>query len=83
MNPEFVSSYRYIRYIELAKANQDVDVTLYFFTNDGVSFEKKYVIGIYYNHQKIFGRKKNSHCRIYCMTGEGEFPKINACNQKI
>jgi hypothetical protein len=58
MNPEFVSSYRYIRYIELAKANQDVDVTLYFFTNDRVSFEKKFVIGIYYNHQVDIWQEK-------------------------
>ena len=34
MNPKFVNSHRYIRYIELAKANQDLDVTLYFFTTD-------------------------------------------------
>lgn len=59
MNSKFVSSYRYIRFIELAKANQDVDVTLYFFTYDQVSFEKKYVHGVYYNHRKnIWQRKK-------------------------
>jgi hypothetical protein len=58
MNPQFVSSYRYIRFIELAKANQDVNVTLYFFTNDGVSFEKKSVRGIYYNHQNDMWQEK-------------------------
>ncbi len=58
MNPNFVSSYRYIRYIELAKANQDVDVTIYFFTNEHVNFEKKHVFGIYYNHQENIWQDK-------------------------
>ena len=59
MNPKLVNSYRYIRYIELAKANEDLDVTLYFFTTDYVSFEKKYVMGIYYNRQEgIWQQKK-------------------------
>jgi hypothetical protein len=52
MNPKLVNSYRYIRYIELAQANEDLGVTLYFFTADFVSFEKRYVMGIYYNHQE-------------------------------
>lgn len=59
MNTKFMSSHRYIRFIELAKANQDVNVTLYFFANDDVSFENKFVIGTYYNHQKnIWEQKK-------------------------
>ena len=58
MNPEFVSSHRYIRYIELAKANLDVGVTLYFFTYNHVSFEYKNVIGIYYNHHKNIWQQK-------------------------
>ena len=58
MNPKFVNSHRYIRYIELAKANQDLDVTLYFFTTDHVNFEKKYVMGIYYNHQESIWQQK-------------------------
>jgi hypothetical protein len=58
MNPDFINSYRYIRYIELAKANQDLDVTLYLFTTDDVSFEKKYVMGIYYNHQEEIWQQK-------------------------
>jgi len=58
MNPQFVKSHRYIRYIELAKANQDLDVTLYFFTTDDVSFEKKCVMGIYYNHQDSTWQRK-------------------------
>ncbi len=58
MNPKFVSSHRYIRFIELAKANQDVDVILYFFAHNRVSFEKKYVIGVYYNNQKNTWQEK-------------------------
>lgn len=58
MNPEFVNSHRYIRYIELAKANQDIGVILYFFTNKGVSFEKKCVKGIYYNNQENIWQEK-------------------------
>lgn len=58
LSPEFVSSHRYIRYIELAKANQAVNVTLYFFANDQVSFENKYVTGIYYHAQEDAWLKK-------------------------
>ena len=58
MNPKLVNSHRYIRYIELAKANQDLDVTLYFFTTDDVSFQGKYVMGIYYNHQESIWQQK-------------------------
>ena len=58
MNPKLVNSHRYIRYIELAKANQGLDVTLYFFMADDVSFEKKYVTGIYYNHQESIWQQK-------------------------
>ena len=58
MNPKFVNSHRYIRYIELAKANEDLDVTLYFFTTDHVSFEKKYVMGIYYDYQESIWQQK-------------------------
>ena len=58
MSPRLVNSHRYIRYIELAKANEDLDVTLYFFTTDYVSFEKKYVMGIYYNHQENIWQQK-------------------------
>ena len=58
MNPAFITSHRYIRYIELAKAGQEVGVTLYFFTNDHVNFEKKYVMGIYYNYQENIWQRK-------------------------
>ncbi|MCR3921345.1 MAG: YheC/YheD family protein, partial [Firmicutes bacterium] len=51
MNPSFVSSHRYIRYIELAKATQEVDVILYFFTSGDVNFKAKRVNGIYFNHR--------------------------------
>ena len=58
MNPDFVSSHRYIRYIELAKANEYEDVTLCFFTSEDVNFEMNYVTGIYYSHQENSWRKK-------------------------
>ena len=58
MNPMLVNSYRYTRYIELAKANQGLDVTLYFFAINDVSFEKNYVMGIYYNHQEDIWQQK-------------------------
>lgn len=58
MSPQLIDSHRYIRYIELAKAKQGLDVTLYFFTTDGISFENKYVMGIYYNHRENIWRQK-------------------------
>lgn len=58
MNPKFVNSHRYIRYIELAKANEGLDVTLYFFSTDHVSFEKNHVMGIYYNQRENSWRQK-------------------------
>ena len=58
MNHTFVASHRYIRYIELAKAAQKVGVTLYFFTSNRVSFEKKYVLGIYYNNREKLWQEK-------------------------
>ena len=58
MNQTFVASHRYIRYIELAKAAQHVGVTLCFFTSNRVSFEKKFVNGIYYNHREKLWQEK-------------------------
>jgi hypothetical protein len=84
MNPQFVSSYRYIRFIELAKANHDVDVTLYFFTNDDVSFEKKSVRGIYYNHQSdIWQVKMFPLPHLLYDRGGGKPPKSMLVIQKF
>lgn len=58
MSPQFFNSHRYIRYIELAKASEGLDVTLYFFAADHVSFENKHVMGIYYNHQRNIWQQK-------------------------
>lgn len=52
MNPQFLSSHRYIRFIELARASQDVDFALYFFTSNRVNFARGCVMGIYYDQQK-------------------------------
>lgn len=49
MNPGLISSHRYIRFIELARASEGLDVTLYFFADGYVNFEKKYVIGLFYD----------------------------------
>ena len=48
MSPALVSSSRYIRFIELAEANED-DVTLFFFSRDQVRFDRNQVLGIHYN----------------------------------
>lgn len=55
----FKSSSRYIRYIELAKANNEAKTTLYFFSSNDVDFRKNIVRGTYYVDKKGIWRKKN------------------------
>ena len=84
MNPMFLNSQRYIRYIELAKANQALDVTLYFFTTEHVNFEGKYVLGIYYNHQEsIWQQKKFPLPHLLYDRGGGISPKSIPVIQKF
>ena len=58
MRPAFVSSSRYIRFIELAKANRDGDMVLYFFTRTTVNFPQKYVRGVYYDPRENRWRQR-------------------------
>lgn len=54
----FKKSYRYIRFIELAKANQDAQTTLYFFSSKDVNLDKQKIQGTYYNEKKVYWEKK-------------------------
>lgn len=55
----FKTSGRYIRYIELVKANQEMKTTLYFFSNKNVDFVKNEIIGTYFDTKKEQWKKKN------------------------
>ena len=58
-NKEFINSHRYIRYLELAKANRSHNILLYFFTHDDVYFDKQTVAGIFYNREHNSWHKNN------------------------
>lgn len=84
MNPRLVSSHRYIRFIELAKASQGMDVSLYFFADGHVHFENKYVVGLYYDFiQSIWRFKKFPFPHVLYDRGGGISNKSKAVIKKF
>lgn len=64
-NNTFKTSDKYIRYIQLAKANEEAQTTLYFFADKDVDLKEEKIIGTYFNEKRGIWEK-----------GEFPFPDV-------